>query len=79
MTVESVDGDFRVPRVTATETVRDRAPVELAIATVTPETIVLSLQNGVENEMLLASALRLPPLLGAIVRRRQASVPNSGP
>ena len=34
----------------------------------TPETIVLSLQNGVENEALLASVLRLPPLLGAMTQ-----------
>ena len=35
---------------------------------VTPETIVLSLQNGIENESLLASALRLPPLMGAMTQ-----------
>jgi 2-dehydropantoate 2-reductase len=33
---------------------------------VTASTIVLSLQNGVENEAILASALGLPPLLGAM-------------
>ena len=31
-----------------------------------PDTIVLSLQNGIENETLLAAALGLPPLLGGL-------------
>jgi len=34
--------------------------------TVGPHTIVLSLQNGIENEGLLAAALRLPALLGGL-------------
>ena len=33
---------------------------------VAPETIVLSLQNGIENEAILAAALGLPPLLGGL-------------
>jgi 2-dehydropantoate 2-reductase len=33
---------------------------------VRPETIVLSLQNGIENEAILAASLGLPPLLGAL-------------
>jgi 2-dehydropantoate 2-reductase len=33
---------------------------------VTPDTIVLSLQNGIENEAILAGALGLPPLLGGL-------------
>ena len=33
---------------------------------VRPGTIVLSLQNGIENEALLAAALGLPPLLGGL-------------
>jgi 2-dehydropantoate 2-reductase len=33
---------------------------------VRPDTIVLSLQNGIENEALLAAGLRLPPLLGGL-------------
>jgi 2-dehydropantoate 2-reductase len=84
LTVESVDGDLRLRRVTATDTLAGTAPVELALVTVksydtaaaaaaiapvvTPATIVLSLQNGVENESLLASALGLPPLLGAMTQ-----------
>jgi 2-dehydropantoate 2-reductase len=84
LTVESIDGDIALPRVTATATLAGAAPVDLAIVTVksydtaaiatalapvvTRETIVLSLQNGVENESLLASALGLPPLLGAMTQ-----------
>lgn len=82
LTIESVDGDFRLEHVTATDRLAGLVPVELAIVTVksydtaavaaaiapvvTPETIVLSLQNGVENESLLASALGLPPLPAAM-------------
>src|SRR5262245_56442499 len=33
---------------------------------VTPDTIVVSLQNGIENEATLAAALGLPPLLGGL-------------
>jgi 2-dehydropantoate 2-reductase len=33
---------------------------------VTPDTLVLSLQNGIENEAQLADALGLPPLLGGL-------------
>ena len=82
LTVESVDGDFTVPHPHATETVDGISPVEVAIVAVksydtaaaaariapvvTPETTVLSLQNGVENESVLAAALGLPPLLGAM-------------
>jgi 2-dehydropantoate 2-reductase len=35
---------------------------------VRPETIVLSLQNGVENEDVLTSVLRLPPLMPALTQ-----------
>lgn len=35
-------------------------------AIVRPDTIVLSLQNGIENEAILAAALGLPPLLGGL-------------
>lgn len=82
LTVESVDGDVRVPSVHATETLAGEAPVDLMIVAaksydtaaiarqsvpvVAPDTIVLSLQNGVENESLLASVLGLPPLMGAM-------------
>jgi 2-dehydropantoate 2-reductase len=82
LVVESVDGDFRVACPHATDTLAGAAPVALALVAaksydtaavaaaiapvVAPETIVLSLQNGVENESLLAAVLRLPPLLGAM-------------
>jgi 2-dehydropantoate 2-reductase len=82
--VESVDGDVLLPRVAAVESLAGAPPVDVAIVSVksydtaavaaaiapvvTPETIVLSLQNGVENETLLASALALPPLLGAMTQ-----------
>ncbi len=84
LTVESVDGDVHLPRVTATDTLAGAAPVGVVLVTVkshdtaataaaiapvvTPDTIVLSLQNGIENESLLASALGLPPLLGAMTQ-----------
>ena len=84
LTVESVDGDMRLPHVTATDTLADAAPVDLVLVTVksydtsataaviapvvTRETIVLSLQNGIENEGVLAAALGLPPLLGAMTQ-----------
>ena len=84
LTIESVDGDARLPHVTATDTLVGYPPVGVAIVTVksydtaaiaaaiapviTPETIVLSLQNGIENEARLASTLGLPPLLGAMTR-----------
>lgn len=35
---------------------------------VRPDTIVLSLQNGIENEAILAAALDLPPLLGGLTQ-----------
>ncbi len=82
LTVESVDGDFHVGAVQATTALADAAPVELAVVAVksydtvtvaaemrpviTPETVVLSLQNGVENESMLAATLDLPPLMGAL-------------
>lgn len=84
LTVESVDGDVHLPHVTATDALAGGAPVGLALVTVKSydtaavaaaiapvvgaETIVLSLQNGVENESLLASVLGLPPLLGAMTQ-----------
>ena len=82
LTVESVDGDFHVSRITAVDDVADLEPFGLVLftvksydtaavarqiaAVVREDTVVLSLQNGVENESLLASVLGLPPLMGAM-------------
>jgi 2-dehydropantoate 2-reductase len=82
LTVESVDGDFHVSRITAVDHVDGLAPFGLVLFTaksydtaevarriapvVREDTVVLSLQNGVENETLLASVLDLPPLMGAM-------------
>lgn len=82
ITVESIDGDFHVPRLTAVDDVAGLAPFDLVLFTVKsydtaavarqiapavrPDTIVLSLQNGIENETLLAAVLDLPPLMGAM-------------
>jgi 2-dehydropantoate 2-reductase len=84
ITVESVDGDFHVSRITAVGAVADLAPFGLVLVTVKSydsaaiarqiapvvdeDTCVLSLQNGVENESLLAAALDLPPLMGAMTQ-----------
>jgi len=82
LTVESVDGDFHVSRLTAVDDVTDLEPFALVIVTVKSydtvaigrqlapvvdeQTVVLSLQNGVENETVLAALLDLPPLMGAM-------------
>lgn len=82
LTVESIDGDFHLSRITAEERVDGAHPFELVLVTVKSydtaaiarqiapavreDTVVLSLQNGVENESLLAAALDLPPLIGAM-------------
>lgn len=82
LTVESVDGDFHLSRITATDTVADLEPVGLVLVTVKSydteatarliapvvgaDTTVLSLQNGIENESRLAAVLDLPPLMGAM-------------
>lgn len=84
LTIESVDGDVRLPHVVATDTLAGYPSVGVVIVTVksydtaataeaiapvvTPDTIVLSLQNGIENEGRLAAALGLPPLLGAMTQ-----------
>ncbi len=81
LTIESIDGNFRVPA-TATETLVGWPSVDCVLVTaksydttkiarliapvITPATVVLSLQNGVENEAVLAAELDLPPLLGAM-------------
>ena len=82
LTVESVDGDFHLSRITAVDDVTGLESFGLVLVTVKSydtdatarqiasvvgeETTVLSLQNGVENESMLAAALDLPPLLGAM-------------
>lgn len=82
LTVESVDGDFHLSRITAAEDVGGLEPFGLVLFTVKSydtaavarqiapvvrdDAVVLSLQNGVENETLLAAALDLPPLMGAM-------------
>ena len=82
ITVESIDGDFHLSRITAVESVAGLDSVALVLVTVKSydtatiarqiaplvgeDTVVLSLQNGIENESLLASELDLPPLMGAM-------------
>jgi 2-dehydropantoate 2-reductase len=82
ITVESIDGDFHLSRISAVESIDGLEPFALVLFTVKSydtaavarqivpavdeHTVVLSLQNGVENETLLASVLDLPPLLGAM-------------
>jgi 2-dehydropantoate 2-reductase len=71
--VESLEGDFVLDRVTATDDPAEVGPVEMVLFTVKstathdasqatkammgPGTVVLSLQNGVENEDVLAQVL----------------------
>ncbi len=43
-----------------------RAAAEALRPAVGPRSLVVSLQNGIENEEMLAEILRLPPLLGAL-------------
>ncbi len=82
LTVESVDGDFHLSRITAVDRVDGLEPFGLVLVTVKSydtaavarqiapvvreDAVVLSLQNGVENESLLAAELDLPPLMGAM-------------
>jgi len=84
LTVESVDGDFHLSRITAVDDVRGVDPFGLVLVTVksyhsaavarqiapavADDAVVLSLQNGVENETLLAAELDLPPLMGAMTQ-----------
>ena len=84
LTVESVDGDFHLSRITAVDDVTGLEPFPLVIVTVksyhsaavgrqiapavADDAVVLSLQNGVENETLLAAELDLPPLMGAMTQ-----------
>src|SRR5688572_14351572 len=82
LTVESINGDFHLSRITAEERVDGAEPFGLVLVTVksydtaavarqiapaVPEdAVVLSLQNGIENESLLAAELDRPPLMGAM-------------
>lgn len=82
LTVESIDGDFHISRITAVDDVVGLEPFGLVLFTVKAydtaavarriapvvraDTVVLSLQNGVESETRLAAALDLPPLMGAM-------------
>ena len=45
-----------------------RTAVDILRPVVTPDTTILSLQNGVENEAILAEGLGLPPLLVGLTR-----------
>ena len=80
--IESAGAVARVQPITAVEQPRDAGRCDLVLVCVKSQqtadavellrpiadaaTIVLSLQNGVENEALLATGLGLPPLLGAV-------------
>ncbi len=82
LTVESIDGDFHLSRITAADRVDGAEPFGLVLVTVKAydtaavgrqiaptvraDTVVLSLQNGVENETILAAELDLVPLMGAM-------------
>ena len=79
LVVQLPDGTRRLSGIRAVDDPSQAPPPELALvcvksydtpaaasalrAAVRPDTIVLSLQNGVENESVLAPALELPPLL----------------
>jgi 2-dehydropantoate 2-reductase len=79
LVVQLPDGTRRLSGIRAVDDPSQAPPPELALvcvksydtpaaastlrAAVRPDTIVLSLQNGVENEAVLARALELPPLL----------------
>ena len=79
LVVQLPGGTRRLPNIRAVDDPSRAPPPELVLvcvksydtpaaasalrATVRPETIVLSLQNGVENEAVLARILELPPLL----------------
>jgi 2-dehydropantoate 2-reductase len=79
LTLELPDGTRRLPGIRAVGSPADAPPADLVLVCVKsydtpavaralrpavgPETVVLSLQNGVENEAILADTLALPPLL----------------
>jgi len=80
--IEGVDGTAQLDRVQALDDPAGAGRCDLVLVCVKsydtpraaaalrpavgPETIVLSLQNGIENEDLLAAVLELPPLLGGL-------------
>jgi 2-dehydropantoate 2-reductase len=82
--VERADGVLALAPVQAVATLEGRAPADVALICVKshdtraaaallapavgPETIVLSLQNGVENEAILAEVLGIAPLLVAFTQ-----------
>lgn len=82
--IESNAGSERLAPVQAVATPADAGPCDVVLVcvksydtadaavalrpAVRPDTIVLSLQNGVENEAILAASLNLPPLLGGLTQ-----------
>jgi 2-dehydropantoate 2-reductase len=84
LTVLRAEGTLRIAPVDAVATPAAAPPPDLVLVcvksydtpaaaealrpVVAPETIVLSLQNGIENEEILARALGLPPLMIALTR-----------
>jgi 2-dehydropantoate 2-reductase len=82
--VHTPTGDITLPRVRAAGTPAEAGPAELVLVTVKaydtqaaaealkpvvgPQTVVLSLQNGIENEAVLARTLGVPPLLLALTQ-----------
>ncbi len=82
--VESVDGDFAVAPVQAVATAAEAGPCDVVLicvksydtravaetlgAAVRPDTIVLSLQNGIENEAVLEEVLGLPAMLAGLAQ-----------
>jgi 2-dehydropantoate 2-reductase len=80
--IEGLDGVAQLDRVEAVDDPAAAGPCELVLVCVKsydtapaaaalrpavgPRTIVLSLQNGIENEGLLADVLGIPPVLGAL-------------
>jgi 2-dehydropantoate 2-reductase len=83
LSVKSIHGDFRLPQVTATDRPDEvgicdlvlicvksydtEKTVELIRSAVGPATLVLSLQNGVENEDILTRSLGAAQVLGGMV------------
>lgn len=82
--VHTPTGDISLPRIQATDDPANAGRADIVLVTVKahdtdqaaaalqpvvgPDTIVLSLQNGIENEEILARALNLSPLLLALTQ-----------